>query len=131
MNVKAQISVRYQLRTNSIAVLHKFIGPGYMTSVLAPEIGSQARQIISQYTAQQVYTSREAIQKSIRDSTQKSLESNLDKLVQPEAMEQPNPRHYRDFLTELDPNSRYAGPQESNCRPISSRPSTGKPSNII
>jgi regulator of protease activity HflC (stomatin/prohibitin superfamily) len=98
VNVKAQISVRYQLRHDSIAVLHKFIGPGYMTSVLAPEIGSQARQIISQYTAQQVYTSREAIQKSIRDSTQKSLESNLDKLVQPDAMEQPDPRHYRDFL---------------------------------
>ena len=98
VNVKAQISVRYQLRHDSIAVLHKFIGPGYMTSVVSPEIGSQARQIISQYTAQQVYTSREAIQKSIRDSTQKSLESNLDKLVQPEGMEQPDPKHYRDFL---------------------------------
>ena len=98
VNVKAQISVRYQLRHNSIAVLHKFIGPGYMASVLAPEIGSQARQIISQYTAQQVYTSREVIQKSIRDSAQKSLETNLDKLVQPDAMEQPDPRHYDDFL---------------------------------
>ncbi len=98
VNVKAQISVRYQLRHDSVGVLHKFIGPGYMTSVVGPEIGSQARQIISQYTAQQVYTSREAIQKSIRDSTQKSLESNLDKLVQPDAMEQPDPRHYRDFL---------------------------------
>src|SRR5580704_1289929 len=98
VNVKAQISVRYQLRHDSVGVLHKFIGPGYMTSVVAPEIGSQARQIISQYTAQQVYTSREAIQKSIRDSTQKSLESNLDKLVQPEGMEQPDPKHYRDFL---------------------------------
>ncbi len=98
VSVKAQISVRYQLRHNSIAVLHKFIGPGYMASVLAPEIGSQARQIISQYTAQQVYTSRELIQKSIRDSAQKSLETNLDKLVQPDAMEQPDPRHYDDFL---------------------------------
>jgi len=98
VNVKAQISVRYQLRHDSVAVLHKFIGPDYMTSVVAPEIGSQARQTISQYTAQQVYTSREEIQKAIRDSTQKSLESNLDKLVQPDAMEQPDPKHYRDFL---------------------------------
>src|SRR5579862_4084707 len=98
VSVKAQISVRYQLRHDSVAVLHKFIGPDYMTSVVAPEIGSQARQTISQYTAQQVYTSREEIQKAIRDSTQKSLESNLDKLVQPDAMEQPDPKHYRDFL---------------------------------
>ncbi|HZC57458.1 MAG TPA: prohibitin family protein [Xanthobacteraceae bacterium] len=96
--VGAQISVRYQLLHNPVAVLHKFIGPDYMTSVISPEIGSQARQVISQYTAQEVYTSREAIQKEIRDNAQKSLEANLNKLVQPEAMEQPDPKHYNTFL---------------------------------
>ncbi len=98
VNVTAQISVRYQLLHNSVAVLHKFIGPGFMDSVLSPEIGSQARQVISQYTAQEVYTSREQIQKEIRENAQKSLGANLDKLVQPEAMEQPDPKHYNDFL---------------------------------
>jgi len=98
VNVKAQISVRYQLLHNSVAVLHKFIGPDYLTSVVNPEIGSQARQVISQYTAEEVYTSREQIQKQIRDATQKSLSANLNKLVQPEAMEQPDPKHYNDFL---------------------------------
>ena len=98
VNVKAQISVRYQLLHNSVAVLHKFIGPDYLTSVLNPEIGSQARQVISEYTAEEVYTSREQIQKQIRDASQKSLAANLNKLVQPEAMEQPDPKHYNDFL---------------------------------
>jgi prohibitin 2 len=98
VNVKAQISVRYQLLHNSVAVLHKFIGPDFLTSVVNPEIGSQARQVISQYTAEAVYTSRERIQKQIRDATQKSLAANLNKLVQPEAMEQPDPKHYNDFL---------------------------------
>jgi prohibitin 2 len=98
VSVRAQISVRYQLLHNSVAVLHKFIGPDYMTSVLGPEIGSQARQVISQYTAQEVYTSREPIQKQIRENAQRSLEANLNKLVQPEAMEQPDPKHYNDFL---------------------------------
>jgi prohibitin 2 len=98
VNVKAQISVRYQLLHNSVAVLHKFIGPDFLTSVVNPEIGSQARQVISQYTAEEVYTSREQIQKQIRDATQKSLSANLNKLVQPEAMEQPDPKHYNDFL---------------------------------
>lgn len=98
VSVTTQISVRYQLLHNSVAVLHKFIGPNYLASVLSPEIGSQARQVISQYTAQEVYTSREQIQKEIRDNAQKSLEANLNKLVQPEAMEQPDPRHYNDFL---------------------------------
>jgi regulator of protease activity HflC (stomatin/prohibitin superfamily) len=98
VNVTAQISVRYQLLHNSVGVLHKFIGPGYLTSVVNPEIGSQARQVISQYTAQEVYTSREAIQKQIRENAQRSLGANLNKLVQPEAMEQPDPKHYNDFL---------------------------------
>ena len=98
VNVGAQISVRYQLLHNSVAVMHKFIGPDYLNSVIAPEIGSQARQVISQYTAEEVYTSRETIQKQIRDEAQKSLAANLNKLVQPEAMEQPDPRHYNGFL---------------------------------
>src|SRR5580700_11220269 len=98
VNVGAQISVRYQLLHNSVAVLHKFIGPDYLTSVIAPEIGSQARQVISQYTAEEVYTSRETIQKQIRDEAQRSLSANLNKLVQPEAMEQPEPKHYDSFL---------------------------------
>ena len=38
------------------------------------------------------------IQDQVRSSTQKSLGANLDKLVQPEAMEQPDPKHYNDFL---------------------------------
>src|SRR5215472_143204 len=90
VNVKAQISVRYQLGHDSVAVLHKFIGPNYLNTVLNPEIGSQARLIISKYTAQQVYTSRESIQKSIRDSSEKSLQNNLDSLVQTEGLEQPD-----------------------------------------
>src|SRR5690348_10384315 len=98
VNVKAQISVRYQLLHNSVAVLHKFIGPDFLTSVVNPEIGSQARQVISQFTAEAVYTSREQIQKQIREASQKSLAANLNKLVQPEAMEQPDPKHYNDFL---------------------------------
>src|SRR6202044_1837697 len=83
---------------NSVAVLHKFIGPDYLSSVIEPEIGSQAREVIAQYTAEEVYTSREAIQKEIRDNAQRSLAANLNKLVQPEAMEQPDPRHYNEFL---------------------------------
>jgi regulator of protease activity HflC (stomatin/prohibitin superfamily) len=98
VSVTTQINIRYQLLHNSVAVLHKFIGPDYFATVVSPEIGSQAREIISQYTAQEVYTSREEIQNKIRENAQKSLGANLNKLVQPEAMEQPDPKHYNDFL---------------------------------
>src|SRR5271170_824302 len=86
VNVAAEINVRYQLIHNTVAVLHKFIGPDYFATVVSPEIGSRAREVISEYTAQEVYTSREAIQDKIRDSAQRVLSANLDKLVQPAAM---------------------------------------------
>ena len=98
VNVTAQINIRYQLAHRAVAVLHKFIGPHYLDTVIGPEIGSQAREVISKYTAEEVYTSRDAIQDQIRNSTQKSLGANLNRLVQPEAMEQPDPKHYNDFL---------------------------------
>jgi len=98
VNVTVQVSIRFQLLHNSIGVLHKFIGPDYLASVVAPEIGSQTREVISQYTAQQVYTSREAIQEKVRSNSQNSLGAHLNTLVQPSAMEQPDPRHYNDFL---------------------------------
>jgi regulator of protease activity HflC (stomatin/prohibitin superfamily) len=98
VNVTAQINVRYQLHHDSVAVIHKFIGPEYLATVISPEIGSQARQVISQYTAEEVYTSRTSIQEQIRQNAQRSLGANLNKLVQPEAMEELDPRHYTDFL---------------------------------
>ena len=98
VSVSAQINIRFQLLHNYVAVLHKFIGPDYLVSVVDPEIGSRAREVIAQYTAQEVYTSREAIQDKIRNEAQKSLGTHLNSLVQPEAMEQPDPKHYNDFL---------------------------------
>ena len=65
--------------------------------MIAPEIGSQARSIISQYSAQEVYTSRETIQNQIREGAQKSLGAHLNKLVQPEAMEELNPKNYNNI----------------------------------
>lgn len=98
VSVAIQISVRFQLLHNSVAVLHKFIGPGYLSSILSPEIGSQTREVISRYTAQEVYTSRPEIQEQIRTSAQKSLGTHLNILVQPQAMEELDPKHYNDFL---------------------------------
>jgi regulator of protease activity HflC (stomatin/prohibitin superfamily) len=98
VGVTVQINIRFQLLHDSIGVLHKFIGPQYLASVLSPEIGSQAREVISQYTAQEVYRSRGAIQDTIRLNSQKSLGAHLNALVQPQAMEQPDPKRYTDFL---------------------------------
>jgi regulator of protease activity HflC (stomatin/prohibitin superfamily) len=98
VSVTAQINIRYQLLHDSAGVLHKFIGPDYFDTILSPEIGAQARDVISEYTAEEVYTSREKIQQQIRDNAQKTLAEKLNKLVQPAAMEEMDPQHYNDFL---------------------------------
>jgi regulator of protease activity HflC (stomatin/prohibitin superfamily) len=98
VNVTAEINIRYQLNHDSVAVFHKFIGPGYLKSLLAPEIGSQARDVISRYTAQNVYVSRQEIGKQIKLEAQKSLGEHLNQLVQPEASEQQNAETYRNDL---------------------------------
>jgi len=98
VNVLAQINVRFQLQHDSVGVLHKFLGPAYMSTVVMPEIGSRGRAIISLYSAQEVYTSRESIQSQIRDGAKKYLRDHLNALIQMEAMEQPDPKHYYDFL---------------------------------
>ena len=98
VNVAVQISIRFQLLHNSVGVLHKFIGPQYLVSIVAPEIGSRAREVISQYTAEQVYTSRETIQAKIQSGSQANLEAHLNTLVQTDAMEQPDPKSYTNYL---------------------------------
>jgi regulator of protease activity HflC (stomatin/prohibitin superfamily) len=98
VSVIAEINTRFQLLHNSVGVLHKFIGPDYFETILSPEIGAQAREVISRYTAQEVYTSRDKIQQEVRDDAQKILADKLNKLVQPAAMEESDSQHYNDFL---------------------------------
>jgi regulator of protease activity HflC (stomatin/prohibitin superfamily) len=98
VSVVAEINIRYQLLHNAVGVLHKFIGPEYFDTILGPEIGAEAREVIARYTAQEVYTSRDKIQQEIRDDAQKVLAAKLNQLVQPAAMEETDPEHYNDFL---------------------------------
>ena len=98
VTVTAEINIRYQLMHDSVAVFHKFIGPGYVKSLLSPEIGSQARKIISQYTAQEVYVSRAKIEEQIKAATQSSLGEHLNSLYQSEASEQLDAESYKRAL---------------------------------
>jgi regulator of protease activity HflC (stomatin/prohibitin superfamily) len=98
VTVTAEINIRYQLLHDSVAVFHKFIGPSFIKSLLSPEIGSQARKIISQYTAQEVYVSRAKIEEQIKAAAQASLGEHLNSLFQSEASEQFDAPAYKNAL---------------------------------
>jgi regulator of protease activity HflC (stomatin/prohibitin superfamily) len=98
VGVTAQITVRYQLIYDSVPVLHKFIGPTYFNSLLSPEIGSQARNVISRFQARDVYTSRSQIENEIKANAQSSLGAHLNQLYQAQASEQENAEQFETRL---------------------------------
>lgn len=93
VSLTATINARFQLRHDAVPQLHKFIGPAYADVVVSPEIGSRARDVISQYPAEQVYsTARREIEDQIRQSAQTKLADRLNSLVQIEASDQLQPQ---------------------------------------
>jgi len=73
LNLNTTLNIRFRLRRNSIPILHQVIGPDY-TKLLGPQIASQMRGVIAEYTAEQVYsTARQEIQDKIRESAVEKL----------------------------------------------------------
>jgi regulator of protease activity HflC (stomatin/prohibitin superfamily) len=67
VSLTATMNVRFRLQRNAIPVLHQAVGPDYLQLLLRPGIGSLTREVIAQYTAEQVYsTARQEIQDKIR-----------------------------------------------------------------
>jgi regulator of protease activity HflC (stomatin/prohibitin superfamily) len=66
VSLSATLNIRYRLQRNSIPALQKAIGPDYI-KLLSPQVASEMRQVIAEYTAEQVYSiARQEIQDKIR-----------------------------------------------------------------
>ena len=73
INLNTTLNIRFRLRREGIPLLHQAIGPDYLR-VLGPEVASRMREVISQYTAEQVYsTQRENIQEEIKNRVVEKL----------------------------------------------------------
>ncbi len=74
VSLKATINTRFRLKHDSVPQLHQSIGPGYIATLVTPEIGSRMREVISAYTAEEVYsTARQEIQDKIRGHTESMM----------------------------------------------------------
>ena len=83
VSLSASVNARYRLQRNGVGVLHKAIGPNYLKLIAQPGIGSLTREVIAQYTAEQVYsTARQEIQDKIRQRTlEKASERMMGRLA--------------------------------------------------
>ncbi len=78
VSLTATVIVRFRLQRDAVPVLHQAIGPNYVQVLALPGIGSLTREVIAQYTAEQVYsTSRQEIQDKIRSLVEERLSEKM------------------------------------------------------
>jgi len=74
VNVTAAINIRFRLKHDSIPQLHQSIGPNFVQTLVVPEIGNRMREVIANYLAEEVYsTKRQEIQDEIRSRAEAML----------------------------------------------------------
>jgi regulator of protease activity HflC (stomatin/prohibitin superfamily) len=78
VNLNASVVVRYRLQRDAVPVVHQSIGPNYQKVLVQPGIGSLTREVIAQYTSEQVYsTARQEIQDKIRNLAEDRLTEKM------------------------------------------------------
>jgi regulator of protease activity HflC (stomatin/prohibitin superfamily) len=78
VSLNASVVVRFRLQRDSVPVLHQAIGPNYEKVLVQPGIGSLTREVMAQYTAEQVYsTARQEIQDKIRNLVEARLSEKM------------------------------------------------------
>jgi regulator of protease activity HflC (stomatin/prohibitin superfamily) len=78
VSLTASVIVRFRLQRDAVPVLHQAIGPNYEAVLVQPGIGSLTREVIAQYTSEQVYsTARQEIQDKIRSLVEDRLSEKM------------------------------------------------------
>ena len=78
VSLSATMNIRFRLQRAAAPVLHQAIGPNYLQLLVRPGIGSLTREVMAQYTAEQVYsTARQEIQDKIRSLAQDRLSEKM------------------------------------------------------
>jgi regulator of protease activity HflC (stomatin/prohibitin superfamily) len=95
ISLTASINFRYRLKSEAIPKLHQVVGPNYVASLVIPEIGNRMREVIAQYAAEDVYsTKRQEIQTNIR--------KRVDAMLGESMMEHPEGEDYTQYRVPLN-----------------------------
>jgi regulator of protease activity HflC (stomatin/prohibitin superfamily) len=93
ISLTATINIRYRLKRESVPQLHQTIGPNYVKALVSPEVGNRMREVIAEYTAEDVYsTKRTEIQGKIRQRAEAMLGEKM--MVGGEGVEDENASPY-------------------------------------
>jgi regulator of protease activity HflC (stomatin/prohibitin superfamily) len=74
ISLTASINIRFRLKRSAVPQLHQSIGPNYIDALIAPEVGNRMREVIADYTAEDIYSTKRAeIQEKIRQRAEAML----------------------------------------------------------
>lgn len=81
LNISVDVTVRVNPKYDQIGFLHEKFGRDYLTSLVKPEVRSAVRDVIGQFTPEELYSSkRTEVQKMIQGDLAKALERNYIEL---------------------------------------------------
>ena len=87
ISLTATINIRFRLKRDAVPQLHQSIGPDYIQALIEPEIGNRMREVIAEYTAEDVYSTKRT---EIQDKIRKRAESMLgEKMMEGGVSEEP------------------------------------------
>lgn len=77
LSISLEVSLRFRPEPDQIGLLYRKFRTGYIESLIRPELRSAVRQIIGQYTPEELYaTKRQEIETKIETKTREVLEAN-------------------------------------------------------
>ncbi|AMV71111.1 prohibitin family protein [Desulfuromonas carbonis] len=72
--IKLTLAIRYRPLYQTLGLLHKNIGPDYLEKIVLPETEAVIRQAVGQYTAEELYSQKQAVVEGI-------LKESLEKVM--------------------------------------------------
>ena len=79
LQITLLLAWRFHLAPDTVGLLHKFVGPDFQETLVAPTVSARARDVIAVYNPEEVYTeNRLKIQQSILESVRYELLHSFD-----------------------------------------------------
>ena len=75
LSVGLETSIRYRVISSELPQLHQELGMDYYTKIIQPVVRSEAREVVAQYTPEQIYSTK---RQEIGDAIQVAVESALE-----------------------------------------------------
>jgi regulator of protease activity HflC (stomatin/prohibitin superfamily) len=95
ISLSASINFRYRLKPDAVPKLHQVVGPNYVTSLVIPEIGNRMREVIAEYTAEEVYSTK-------RSEIQRNIRKRVDSMLGESMMDHPEGEDYTQYRVPLN-----------------------------